>query len=136
MNFVCRTVLHIHCPGTTGHGSLLHANTAGEKVASILAQFVRFRNGELAKLTADPELRLGDVTTINLTMLRGGVQVNVVPNAMRISFDIRLAVAVQHEEFEEMVFYWCPPSARLGRDYIESEHQMFVFVYGWIVCGI
>lgn len=97
-------VLHINCPGTTGHGSQLHANTAGTKVASILGNFMRFRQAEAARLAADAALTVGDVTTINLTMLHGGVQVNVVPPAMRLSFDIRLAVTVDHAEFEKMVF--------------------------------
>lgn len=81
----------------------MHRDTAGEKVAAILEQFRRFRRTEVDRLAADPQLTLGDVTTINLTMLRGGVQVNVLPPAMRISFDIRLAVTQSHDEFEEMV---------------------------------
>lgn len=72
-------------------------------MAAILTEFARFRSAEVARLAADPTLTIGDATTINLTMLSGGVQVNVVPTSMRISFDIRLPVTVQHEDFERMV---------------------------------
>lgn len=97
------SVLHVHCPGSTGHGSLLLRDTAGEKVAALLRRFAEFRSAVVAQLAADPALRVEDVTTINLTQLCGGVQVNVVPPEMRVSFDVRLAVTQSHEEFEEMV---------------------------------
>lgn len=35
--------------------------------------------------------------------LQGGVQSNVVPEKLTAVFDIRLAVTVNHEEFEKMV---------------------------------
>ena len=38
------------------------------------------RAQEKAKLQADPNKTLGDVTTVNLTGLNGGVQTNVVPD--------------------------------------------------------
>lgn len=96
-------VLTFNCPGTTGHGSLLHKGTAGEKVASLLSNFIRFRAAEVRKLDENAELTVGDVTSINLTMIEGGVQVNVVPTVMRVTFDIRLAVGVDHADFENMV---------------------------------
>lgn len=89
--------------GTTGHGSLLHKNTAGEKVGYILNKFLEYRAGEVKKLESNPDLTIGDVTTVNLTILEGGVQTNVVPNLMKISFDVRLAIDVSHSEFEDMV---------------------------------
>ena len=38
-------------------------------------RFLGFRDLEEARLKADPRLTLGDVTTINLTIMEGGVQV-------------------------------------------------------------
>ena len=38
-------------------------------------RFLGFRDSEEARLKADPRLTLGDVTTINLTIMEGGVQV-------------------------------------------------------------
>lgn len=62
-----------------------------------------FRSNEVAKLANDSELSLGDVTTVNLTMLSGGVQVNVVPLEAALVYDIRLAVDVDRDAFEEQV---------------------------------
>jgi aminoacylase len=60
----------VHCPGTTGHGSLLLPDTAGEKVRIIIDHFMDFREQEKKKLDSNPSLTLGDVTTVNLTQLK------------------------------------------------------------------
>lgn len=57
----------IHCPGDTGHGSLLHENTAGEKLRIVIDHFMDLRKSEVGKCKG--LLHLGDVTTINLTHL-------------------------------------------------------------------
>lgn len=64
-----------------------------------------FRSNEIAKLANNPELTLGDVTTVNLTMLNGGVQGNVVPPEATVIFDIRIAIDVDHKAFEEQVIF-------------------------------
>jgi aminoacylase len=104
-----RSIWHmlVHCPGTTGHGSLLLPDTAGEKVRIIIERFMDFREQEKKKLDSDPSLTVGDVTTVNLTQLKGGVQANVVPPELVVVFDVRLAVTVDHAEFEDMVNKWC-----------------------------
>lgn len=43
------------------------------------------------------------VTAINLTMMKGGMQENVVPAEMSLTFDIRLAIDVDHDAFEQQV---------------------------------
>ncbi|XP_015601139.1 aminoacylase-1 [Cephus cinctus] len=103
-----RSIWHVwvHCPGTPGHGSLLLDNTAGEKIRVIIEKFMDFRAKEKAKLK-DPKLKVGDVTTVNLTQLQGGVQTNVVPTELTVAFDIRIATDVNHEEFENMLNGWC-----------------------------
>lgn len=62
------------CHGQSGHGSMLFRNTPGEKIHYIIDKMMNFRKGELAKLESNTKLTLGDVTTVNLTMLKGGVQ--------------------------------------------------------------
>lgn len=62
-----------------------------------------FRTNEAAKLANNRTLTLGDVTTVNLTMLSGGVQENVVPPEASLVYDIRLAIDVDHKAFEEQV---------------------------------
>lgn len=85
-------------------------------VAFILNRFLAFREQEVRKLEADPTLSIGDVTTVNLTMIQGGVQMNVVPPLMNVSFDVRLAIDVSHERFEQMIRDWCT-EAGAGLEY-------------------
>ncbi|XP_066146010.1 aminoacylase-1-like isoform X2 [Euwallacea fornicatus] len=118
-----RNIWHmiIHCPGTPGHGSLLLKNTAGEKVAYILNKFFEFRKQEVAKLASDSSLTLGDVTTVNLTQVKGGVQSNVVPPELVIVIDCRLAVTRDNEAWEALVNNWCKEA---GEDvWIEWEQK-------------
>lgn len=61
------------------------------------------RKHEVNKLKDNPELKAGDVSAINLTMLKGGMQTNVVPAEMSLTFDIRLAIDVDHDAFEQQV---------------------------------
>uniref|UniRef100_A0A8C5QGH1 N-acyl-aliphatic-L-amino acid amidohydrolase n=1 Tax=Leptobrachium leishanense TaxID=445787 RepID=A0A8C5QGH1_9ANUR len=42
------------------------------------------------KLESDPSLSIGDVTTVNLTKLSGGILYNVVPSIMSVTFDLRV----------------------------------------------
>lgn len=98
--------LELICEGQAGHGSLMQENTAGEKVQFMLNKFMDFRKQEMNKLKNNPALGMGDVTAINLTMLRGGLQNNIVPSEMRITFDIRLAIDVDHDAFEKQVNYF------------------------------
>ena len=60
----------MHCPGTTGHGSLLLPDTAGEKVHIIIDHFMDFREQEKKKLDSNPSLTISDVTSVNLTKLK------------------------------------------------------------------
>ncbi|KFR16930.1 Aminoacylase-1, partial [Opisthocomus hoazin] len=59
------------------------------------------------RLKSDSSLTLGDVTSLNLTMLEGGVSFNVVPSEMAASFDIRIPPTVDLKAFEEQVAAWC-----------------------------
>lgn len=89
--------------GTAGHGSLLLTNTVGEKIQYIINKMAEFRSNEAAKLANNPEFTLGDVTTVNLTKLNGGVQVNIVPSNATLAYDVRLAIDVDRDAFVEQV---------------------------------
>ncbi|VVC39298.1 Peptidase M20,ArgE/DapE/ACY1/CPG2/YscS, conserved site,Peptidase M20, dimerisation domain,N-acyl-L- [Cinara cedri] len=107
--FYCeRTVwdLVITCVGPTGHGSLLHENTAGEKIQYIINKFMNWREVEKNRLR-NSNLGPGDVTTVNLTKIKGGCQINVVPNELSVGFDIRLAINVDIKQIERTVLEWC-----------------------------
>lgn len=95
--------VHFNCHGTTGHGSLLHKNTAADKIRYVIDRFLDYRAEQVKKLENNPEFSVGDVTTVNLTILKGGVQSNVVPNTLTAIFDVRLSIDVDHSDFEAMV---------------------------------
>ncbi|XP_011208502.2 aminoacylase-1B [Bactrocera dorsalis] len=99
--------IYFQISGTAGHGSLLLNNTAGEKLNYIVNKMMSMRAQELRKLENNPELTIGDVTTINLTRAGGGVQSNVVPPLLMVCFDVRLAIDVDQVEFEKKVHQWC-----------------------------
>ncbi|XP_076684716.1 aminoacylase-1 [Andrena cerasifolii] len=115
-----RSIWHIvvECSGTPGHGSLLLDNTAGEKIQVIINRFMDFRAKEKKKLKSI--IQLGDITTVNLTQLKGGVQTNVVPTSLTAIFDLRLDPSVDHEAFETMIKKWC---AEAGSDVTYSFEQ-------------
>lgn len=89
--------------GQSGHGSLLLQNTVGEKVQYIISKLNDFRSNEVRKLAKNPELSLGDVTSVNLTMLSGGVQNNIIPPEVTLIYNIRLAIDIDRDEFIEQV---------------------------------
>ncbi|XP_037050135.1 aminoacylase-1-like [Bradysia coprophila] len=95
------------CNGQSGHGSLLLKNTPGEKIHYIIDKFAQFRKQESAKLDNHPELKIGDVTTVNLTMLSGGAQANVIPPTLSATFDIRVANDVNVEDLKKTIQRWC-----------------------------
>lgn len=99
--------LLVKCQGNPGHGSRFIENTAAEKLRKVINKFLDFRGMEEEKLKNSHCLKLGDVTTLNLTLLKGGIQFNVVPNEMSAGFDIRIPPAVDLEKFEENIKTWC-----------------------------
>ncbi len=60
-----------------------------------------YRSEQFSKIS--DSVPMGEVTNINLTMINGGVQINVVPADIKLVFDIRLAVGQDQDEFEAMV---------------------------------
>ncbi|KAG7155623.1 Aminoacylase-1-like 3 [Homarus americanus] len=104
-----RTVLwvYVKCPGQPGHGSQFLPNTAGEKLQRVINSFLNFRSQQKQLLKEDKDLNLGDVTSVNLTMLQGGVQFNVVPSELCVGFDVRVTPTIGENKFEDMIKSWC-----------------------------
>ena len=78
-----------------------------------------YREVQRKRLEDNPSLSLGDVNTVNLTMMDGGVQANVVPDKLILTFDIRITPTTDLEgiiicnallqlwlEFEAMIRQW------------------------------
>lgn len=64
------TEIEFVCSGSEGHGSLLLENTAGQKIRKLLDRIMDFRQSQMEKLKQNPNLTIGDVTTVNLTILK------------------------------------------------------------------
>jgi aminoacylase len=99
--------LRVTCSGNPGHGSKFIENTAAEKFQKVVNKFLSFREEQKKKLESDPKLSLGDVTTVNMTIISGGVQVNVVPAELRADFDIRIPPTVDLDDFQKTLESWC-----------------------------
>ncbi|XP_052781401.1 aminoacylase-1-like [Mya arenaria] len=97
----------VRCRGNPGHGSRFIENTAAEKLRKVINSFLDYRGMEEKKLKSTGCLTLGDVTTVNLTLLEGGVQFNVVPNELSVGFDIRITPTQNLKEFEKKIKTWC-----------------------------
>ncbi|VDO85346.1 unnamed protein product [Heligmosomoides polygyrus] len=91
--------IKITCRGSPGHGSKFIENTAAEKLQSIINSALSFREEQRLLLKNDPTKKLGDVTTLNLTKVDGGVQIAVL--------DIRLPPTADFNEMEERLRSWC-----------------------------
>lgn len=61
---------------------------------------MKLRKNEEEKLK---ELYLGDVTSVNLTLINGGIQQNIIAPKINFLFDVRLAIDVDPDDFEKQV---------------------------------
>lgn len=96
----------VHCPGDPGHGSRFVENTAAEKARYMINKMLDYREVQRKRLEENSDLSLGDVNTINLTMMNGGVQANVVPDKLILTFDVRITPTSDLKEFEDMIRQW------------------------------
>ncbi|CAH2047490.1 unnamed protein product, partial [Iphiclides podalirius] len=58
-------------------------------------------------------------------MINGGIQENIVPEKITVSFDIRLALSENVEKFEETIKQWCK-EAGAGVSYNFSQKDVYV----------
>ncbi|KAF6098438.1 aminoacylase 1 [Phyllostomus discolor] len=99
--------VQVTCTGKPGHGSRFIEDTAAEKLHKVASSVLAFREEERRRLQSNPHLKLGAVTSVNLTKLEGGVAFNVVPATMSVGFDFRLAPDADLKAFEEQLRGWC-----------------------------
>lgn len=115
--------IHITCQGPTGHGSRFVDGTAVSQVIGVCNKALAFRQQQQELLHgAHPagcshavarSKTLGDVTSLNVTMLRAGVQangkdvINVIPSTAEAALDIRVSPHVQPSEIKETLDLWC-----------------------------
>ncbi|KAJ1569471.1 adenylate cyclase, partial [Nowakowskiella sp. JEL0078] len=104
--------IKIKATGSAGHGSQFLGQVATLQLMKVINKFIAFRESEqrrlkIGKNTDGSPLQLGDVTTTNLTMLKAGVQPNVVPDYAEAVIDLRVAPSFNLEEFQKQVEIWC-----------------------------
>jgi len=100
--------------GQPGHGSQFIPNSVGEKLRVVIDRFMDYRAGQEKKMI-ETKCPIGEVTTVNLTMLNGGVQYNVVPDKLQVGFDMRVTPLYDLDVFDKQIHAWCKEAA--GDDY-------------------
>mmetsp|Transcript_11916 Transcript_11916/g.19404 ORF Transcript_11916/g.19404 Transcript_11916/m.19404 type:complete len:440 (+) Transcript_11916:89-1408(+) len=112
----------VECDGPTGHGSRFIQDTAVEKLIGLAGKafeerakqekILGYTGGEGCKHCEAK--KLGDVLTINLTMLQAGVSsdggktysLNVIPTKAKAGFDIRCPLTTPVEEVKALLDDW------------------------------
>ncbi|KAG9287877.1 hypothetical protein G9A89_017472 [Geosiphon pyriformis] len=118
--------INVIARGNTGHGSQFIQNTATSKLHRIIDRFMKLRDSQERQLeiSLHPDGRkysLGDVTTVNLTKLKAGVQHNVIPQEAKAGFDIRVSPYYDFKKFKNIVE---------GFVYAESDTEIEYIQYG------
>ncbi|KAK4878822.1 hypothetical protein RN001_011328 [Aquatica leii] len=96
----------VHIPASSGHSSQLIQNTAGEKLHIVLGKFYNHRKEVLDKLLRN-NLKQSDVVSINLTEIHGGVQSNILPSEIVMTFDCRFPIDSNLDDWENTLKSWC-----------------------------
>jgi aminoacylase len=109
--------------GVPGHGSILLANTASEKLTKLLVKINDYRNSQSCQLNGPLDLlKTGTVTTVNVTQIVGGILDNVIPSEIKLTVDMRLAPDIDHDEFKSMMRKWCDESGEgIDINYLRDE---------------
>ncbi|CAJ0944471.1 unnamed protein product, partial [Mesorhabditis belari] len=108
----CKWWIRVSFTGRPGHGSRIIDNSAAEKMLSFLNSALKFRESQKVLLESDPTKTLGDVTTLNLTMIKGGVETNVVPADFECEFDIRVPPTVDFDALEKEINEWAQKAGK------------------------
>ncbi len=64
--------------------------SATVKAHKFITKVMDYREEQEGVLESNPDFEVGDVTTINWTMCKGGVQKNVLPAEVVLTFDLRI----------------------------------------------
>ncbi|KAK5575943.1 hypothetical protein RB653_007078 [Dictyostelium firmibasis] len=109
--------VHITAVGNAGHGSRFIEGTAIEKLMRTINKMLAFRQEQFESLHHGQHecgKKLGDVTSLNLTVLKAGIPVdnsnnfsyNVIPTQAEAGFDIRIPPTVNLDEFLNQIKEW------------------------------
>lgn len=131
--------IRVRATGNVGHGSRFIPEQAVQKLLRTVERFMAFRAEQERKLHGHDGCqhavahKLGDVVTLNCTMLQAGVTsdhgttyaLNVIPSTAEAGFDIRVPPTVPIDEMERLVRSWCDPD-QLEVTFVEKvpEHNV------------
>ncbi|PVU98719.1 hypothetical protein BB559_001325 [Furculomyces boomerangus] len=96
---VCWTKYTVH--GNVGHGSQLIKDTAVEKLLPIMNTMADFRKQQVDGLNAmegNPLINQGHFTSVNMTMIEGGQQPNVIPATYSLVVDMHISADLDANE--------------------------------------
>lgn len=99
--------VEICCRGNPGHGSKFIVDSAPVKFTKVLHEINAFRKAEMKKLEYNAGVTEGDLTTVNVTMVKGGDMFNVVPPVMSLTCDVRIPPGTTQKDVEAMAAKWC-----------------------------
>lgn len=119
--------VNVKAIGNTGHASRFIEGTSVEQIISFSNKALKYRQeqkdilhgkcshtgGCSHSVATKNALTLGDVTTLNLTVLRAGIKagdkdvLNVVPSDAECSFDIRISPHDDPSQIKNMIDGWC-----------------------------
>ncbi|KAF0703277.1 hypothetical protein DYB26_007836 [Aphanomyces astaci] len=133
--------LYVKAEGPTGHGSRFIKDTATIKLIDICNKALKFRDDQENLLGAScgckhgemKKNKLGDVTTVNLTVLRSGVTtdggrtfaLNVIPTDAMAGFDIRISPSQDLDAFKALQY--TPPKLTLKLTKLGMDVELDVF---------
>ncbi|XP_041458481.1 aminoacylase-1-like isoform X2 [Lytechinus variegatus] len=92
--------IDVICTGDPGHASKFVEDTAAEKARKVMNAFLGYRDEEIKRLSTE---KLGDIQTVNLVRMSGGVANNIVPIELRLRFDLRLSPKQTPEFLENKI---------------------------------
>jgi aminoacylase len=126
--------IEVTCTGNTGHGSRFIEKTAAEKLQRLINKFLEYREEQKARLNHECScLHLGDVTTINLTGLSGGLARNIVPAEFKATFDIRITPKTTIKEFTKLLDSWIKEAegddSSSGKVTYEIKNVIFTLIF-------
>lgn len=73
-------------------------------------KILEWRTSEKNKLSQGVDI--GQVTSVNMTILNGGCQLNVVPPELFAGFDVRLAVDANYCALKDTITKWCQEAGK------------------------
>ncbi|VDM24593.1 unnamed protein product, partial [Hydatigera taeniaeformis] len=99
-------------PGKSGHGSRFIEDTAVEKLHRLMGRLLAYRESEKKKLEEmkGNDLALGSVVTLNINVIRGGIEANIVPSEIEVQVDFRLPPTIDFDAFEGQLYKWADES--------------------------